>query len=498
MSPRKNVFSYIIWLVFSVYMLLLITAYSFHAVSSSGFGIYVTQTYQKVLFFLGVILAFVIIYVAVRWIASVVENRLSAVKSIMDVVAIACPILILLGTVVLTAYYLMNNMPITLNNEIYYRQAVVNGQETSFVVHGMSYLYVKVLHILFLFFGNNPFAGIVLQIVFFFMLLILVYITCMHMCGIIPACVSMALLGLLQIHTFLNEVFSLTPELLYLCLYFLGLFFISSIIKGICNESIHGFWGGFVVYLLGIYIGYLVYLDIFSITLLFFLLGMIGIRHVAKKVSVLVNVVAFAGILNGVAFSLLYLFVQENMMPLDYLHSVISLYFEKAAFVNTMPVPTLSSNFIWILLILLFGIIPGYVVQSCDRYTTWIISFFALLLCQMFCINRLEYNIILDVFIGIMAGLGFYGYVKFDQEHVLADAETIFEEEKKNVEEAVEPVQIIQEKEIITKVEPGKPLDNPLPIPKKHVKKSVDFPYQISDDKLKFDHTIDENDDFDY
>ena len=45
---------------------------------------------------------------------------------------------------------------------------------------------------------------------------------------------------------------------------------------------------------------------------------------------------------------------------------------------------------------------------------------------------------------------------------------------------------------------PGMPLDNPLPLPKKHVKKSVDFPYEIAEDKMQFDHKVDENDDYDY
>ena len=66
MNPRKNVLSYIIWLVFSVYMLLIMTAYSFAVVNNSVYSRYITQTYQKALLFLGVVAVFAFIFVGVK------------------------------------------------------------------------------------------------------------------------------------------------------------------------------------------------------------------------------------------------------------------------------------------------------------------------------------------------------------------------------------------------------------------------------------------------
>jgi len=93
-------------------------------------------------------------FVVVHILSITIKKHIVLDKSTIDILSIVAPIFILLGVVALMAYYLVNNMPITLSNEIYYKQSVVNGKETGFIVHGMSYLYVNVLRGLFLIFGN--------------------------------------------------------------------------------------------------------------------------------------------------------------------------------------------------------------------------------------------------------------------------------------------------------------------------------------------------------
>lgn len=41
------------------------------------------------------------------------------------------------------------------------------------------------------------------------------------------------------------------------------------------------------------------------------------------------------------------------------------------------------------------------------------------------------------------------------------------------------------------------PIPNPLPGPKKHVKRELDFEIECNADQLDFDHEVSENDDFD-
>jgi hypothetical protein len=41
-------------------------------------------------------------------------------------------------------------------------------------------------------------------------------------------------------------------------------------------------------------------------------------------------------------------------------------------------------------------------------------------------------------------------------------------------------------------------IENPLPLPKKHEKKVLDYPYFVSTDRLKYDIKVSDEDDFDY
>ena len=46
---------------------------------------------------------------------------------------------------------------------------------------------------------------------------------------------------------------------------------------------------------------------------------------------------------------------------------------------------------------------------------------------------------------------------------------------------------------------PEKPrfLENPLPLPKKHEKRTMDYQHEVAEDRMEFDYEIDEDDDFD-
>ncbi len=40
-------------------------------------------------------------------------------------------------------------------------------------------------------------------------------------------------------------------------------------------------------------------------------------------------------------------------------------------------------------------------------------------------------------------------------------------------------------------------LENPLPLPKKHEKRTMDYQYEVMEAEMRFDFEVDENDDFD-
>ena len=44
---------------------------------------------------------------------------------------------------------------------------------------------------------------------------------------------------------------------------------------------------------------------------------------------------------------------------------------------------------------------------------------------------------------------------------------------------------------------PGEYLDNPLPVPKRHVRKEMNYAFEPEPDKMYYDVAVDEDDDFD-
>ena len=59
-----------------------------------------------------------------------------------------------------------------------------------------------------------------------------------------------------------------------------------------------------------------------------------------------------------------------------------------------------------------------------------------------------------------------------------------------------EPIQA--QDELLKQQTPVHFIENPLPTPKKHIKKTMDYTYAIEADKLEFDQEIRKDDDFDY
>ncbi len=153
-------------------------------------------------------------------------------KKLETVLSVVLPVLVFIGMVAYLVFYLLNHSPLVLTNDSFYRQALVSSEQSvPLVTHDISGLYVYLLHIMLLVFGNTPFGGIVLQIALFFICLLLLYIGMQAYTSSIPAAVSMALFGFLAVY--LQYVFSLTPELFFMTFCLLGFCFTGIIYRAI-------------------------------------------------------------------------------------------------------------------------------------------------------------------------------------------------------------------------------------------------------------------------
>lgn len=152
-------------------------------------------------------------------------------KKLETVLSIVLPVLVFLGMAAYLVYYLLYHSPIVLTDDSFYRQALVlSGQSAFLTTYDIAGLYVYLLHMMLLVFGNTPFGGIVLQIVLLFICLLLVYIGMQAYTSSIPAAISMVVLGVTSV--FWQYVFSLTPELFILTLCLLGFCFTGIVYRG--------------------------------------------------------------------------------------------------------------------------------------------------------------------------------------------------------------------------------------------------------------------------
>ena len=93
--------------------------------------------------------------------------------------------------------------------------------------------------------------------------------------------------------------------------------------------------------------------------------------------------------------------------------------------------------------------------------------------------------------------------VKETEEEILPDKDSdllfVYEPEPAKMPEAAQiPAQPIAGQPLQNQPLPGQPLHNPLPVPKKHQKKNLDFQKDIEEKDLHFDIEVKEEDDFDH
>lgn len=475
------------------------------------------------------------VFFALRTICMEVRRHIQNPKKLGTVLSIVLPVLVLVGAVVYLVCYLVYHTPLMLEEDTFYRQALVSNNHTiAFEVHGASWLYTWLLHGLLLIFGNTPFAGVVLQIALYFICLLLLYIGMQAFVGAVPAAVSMAAFGFLPIS--LSYVFSLTPELFHLALYLLGF----CLTAAFCRKfRLYGTFSPvqyLLIFLTGLIIGFLCYLDIYGVSLYLFLAILYSVDQEKMKQAAGANLLAILGGSCGFLLSVILVCQIEKISVFAYLQELFALYFQEAGFrfefsqyAHFLPDVTLVGSVV--LISASFFIIPAFFLWKRCQNSAFIMNLFLLYGLAVFSVSYLNTQMIVTFAWSIMAGLGVYGVirqsegadtkevddgVKEEQPEERKPSEKVDKEEQKDKMSGkvdgkvrIEEIELSEEKEKMSeksavekeeqeKPAPGKPLHNPLPVPKKKKRSSMDFGHQVKETDMKFDIDVSEEDDFDW
>ena len=341
----------------------------------------------------------------------------------------------------------------------FYEQALIKvEQEAMPLTRGVSNLYVRCLSAVFSFLGNGAASAMLFQV--FLQLLAMAFGFCVvkKAAGSLAAGVSLLMLSFSEI--FLDKISVADPECLFLVVYLFGLFLIISFLKAVLGGEIGK--GCFLpAVFLGIILGGLAYLELWCATLLLFLAGLFTGKYqmpeyrkhclsvfgvtVFSCVAGFFGAVAVGGAVRGASFLnclfgwffpyLLTGFRERFFGVFDGRYMFWAVLFLAAAF-------------------LVFEFIRGGKEQN---YTLWFLPCILTTVLMLSGFGRMDFEIVAAFLWSVMAGLGVKNCVSGGQ------AEAVLKKIEEINEMAEEP------ETLLLKEEKPRFIENPLPLPKKHV-----------------------------
>lgn len=415
-----------------------------------------------------------------------------------------------------TSYYPLATVN-TLVETSYYQLATVKAETTvEPMVHGASYLYTMCLSFVFSFLGNKITAAVWLQILVQMTTIFLAYIAVRRLAGRIPACIAMFVLAVSS--TYVEQILVITPESLFFALYLAGMFIIGGYVKHTCQNRtgrMHAFWGAV---LSGFIIGFLTYLDAIAVTLFFFLFGLLTGKCREKNRGFFVFLTGTALTAGGLAFAgMLALHAYSCYTEIGTMaESWFTLYRDHLSVAYHFYRTEYSVVECFLLVIPAFWLIMAFWNRrKTQNVTPWFFLLFLLAPTPLAASGVLPYQVWSVFLWGVLAGIGVQQTLVWEKsvsvwKQTEASDSDHMPEEKAVTDsvpapeegEAAEPEPVAgKELEVpaVTEELPEKPrfLENPLPLPKKHEKRTMDFQYEVREEMLKFDVETEEDDDFD-
>ncbi|MBP3476427.1 MAG: hypothetical protein J6K48_08945 [Lachnospiraceae bacterium] len=520
MTYRKTWFSYVLWAVYAGLCVMLLAFMGYYLYTK-----YISASMAKI----GGLLIFPVVvgvYWAIRAVSQSVRKKYSLHEHTVQMLeAFVVALSVVFGTLyriyfVLCseAYFDVNPMGQAAIKDIlevpyasYYDMALVRaGEQLTPLTHSAGYLYVLCVSAVCSFLGNKIVSAVLFQAVIQIISIVLGYLVVRKAAGKLPACIVLVFLSFSGTYT--GEIYRIVPDCFVFMLYLAGLLLIIKYIKDYCDNQFSKFMAICGAVLVGAVIGILVYLDLKFIVLFIFMIGLFtGKKKSADgepvdntiKISVISFIAAVVSCVAGLCamFGIVALYRETSFLQ-DlsvwselYMQQIdIGLFGNMEQIMQELPIVVLI---VAAAAFLVFEFFRGNKEQN---YMLWIMACILIAPTPMTRGGILSYTMIALFQWSVLAGLGlqnciFGGQAKMVQakiEEINASAEPI--EEKKLVQTA-EKV-LAEEKNEQTKEKP-RFIENPLPLPKKHVKKEMDYQYPVADQDMKYDIEVDENDDFD-
>lgn len=443
---------------------------------------------------------------------------------------------------VLGFMYRVNGIAGVSDGGAYYEAAfVAEGRSIPNIVHGVEYVYLHLLHVVFLFIGNKLAAGIWFQVLLQMLAILLLFLGVRKLAGAMPAMVM--LVFFLYTGPVVQESLNLSPKPLFLLLFAIGLDMLA-----VCRGK-NKKWSSFLA--AGLWIGLTGYLDATA-----FLLLPIGVAAAleirGKKASAKSRINAIEGCLIGTAVGFFGLILAVARFGGNTFVQVLvtwsGLYMRGD---HGLTAGSLNGVLNWqglLILLLCIGVAGYWCSRKRDYISIWVLVSGVAVGAQYFGVLTKELPPFLYIllFQTVLAGVGLResilkravvsqadeqpveedavsvdsvqiepepelaepetGYVKPEletaepeDEKAQPEAESVEQPDLELIKPEAEPTQTEPESE---QTEPEHPkirfFETPLPMPKPHQKKVLDYNVASTDGEDDFDYSVGESDNFDF
>lgn len=385
---------------------------------------------------------------------------------------------------------------------MYFEAAKVeDGRDIPWLVHGLSYIYLILLRALFIFLGNKMIVGIWVQIVMQLLASILLFFAVRRLSG--PLAALILLLFVTCSDVAVREAVILSPRILFLFLFTLGI----SLLCVCKTQKLYPC----LFLLCGIPAGIIGWLDAGGILLMIIGTAIVfsewthkpgGMRRAAAVISFLLG--GTAGFFGVVAVDAIY---SQNTFE-----SVVSAWFQmyqpKTLNIYYSVSDSISPWGILLAVLLLINIFGFWWDRHYERMSAWVVA--ACVAAAAECVSLLteELPAVMYLFftLTVLAGIGVQECIRKEEERPKMEElkeskkETGFEEEPSGKTKEMKIPQETAEIARTEKVNEEKKahfIENPLPLPKRHKRKVLDFDRSPGAKEWDFDYPVDENDDFD-
>lgn len=410
---------------------------------------------------------------------------------------------ILAGIGIFTRVYFMNS---GIQEAAYYEVAKVTGEAIKPVAHGVQYFYLILLRWIFLVTGNFFAVGIILQICLQCLAAFIWYFIIRKYAGNLAAVIFLSIIMLFP--ESIKAAITYSPKMLYLLFLGIAFAFIAHITENNQkNDSLKwSFWVKLI--LTGCLLGVFTYLDVTGLILVVpviaicFLQKNQNVDEKGKKIlpSILQCIIILISFL-VIIFLGFFIDSYMNHVSIIKVMQVWTTLFQYKGVVSiqTIEATVLAmNNQLWMVAIISFLIVlgvPGFFVKKkSDMQILWFVMAFVtfILWTCNFHFSGMTCEQLLLFTISAMTGVGIqaiFGGSDFVQEIVLPN-ETIPDQEKTE-DKGQSDIKMQNVENQIHYIE------NPLPLPKKHAKKVLDYHKEVPMELMKYDIEVLDKDDFD-